>query len=79
MKRRAQQEHENTAMYTSPSLLQIFLEGEGYGNFSTLWLCNVRAVQNFVTNCFSVWTSINTDNDTYVYMEFQVLSECGVT
>ena len=29
-------------------------EGEGYGNFKILWLCNVRASQVFRVKCYSM-------------------------
>lgn len=50
-------------------------EGEGYGNFEILWLCNVRASQVFRIKCCSMWLRRDISTKTHAYIGFEDLCE----
>jgi hypothetical protein len=63
MKRRAQQEQENAAKYTSPGKLQLFLQRDKIWKFPGTMAMQCKSCPDL-----SVWTRINVDTDTYIYM-----------
>ena len=63
MKRRAQQERENAAKYTSPGKLQLFLQRDKIWKFPDTMAMQCKSCPDL-----SVWTRINIDTDTYIYM-----------